>query len=115
MFQLAYKKIRNNWTDIHSGTFDNSIGAVCGMPRNMVDEDSSRTCSAGLHVCSYDYLAHFSKDKDDREDEHFFHHIRHKRRSALQYHRATYEAVSKTIEHHEHAQNDQKVNGHHQK
>lgn len=63
---LAYKKIRNDWTDIHSGTFDNSIGAVCEMPRNMVDEDSSRTCSAGLHVCSYDYLAHFSKDKDDR-------------------------------------------------
>ena len=63
---LAYKKIRNNWTDIHTGTFDNSIGAVCEMPRNMVDEDSSRTCSAGLHVCSYDYLAHFSKDKDDR-------------------------------------------------
>ena len=63
---LAYKKIRNNWTDIHSGTFDNSIGAVCEMPRNMVDEDSSRTCSAGLHVCSYDYLAHFSRDNDDR-------------------------------------------------
>ena len=63
---LAYKKIRNNWTDIHSGTFDNSIGAVCEMPRNMVDEDSSRTCSAGLHVCSYDYLAHFSRDSCDR-------------------------------------------------
>ena len=63
---LAYKKIRNNWTDIHSGTFDNSIGAVCEMPRNMVDEDSSRTCSAGLHVCSYDYLAHFSRDNNDR-------------------------------------------------
>ena len=63
---LAYKKIRNDWTDIHSGTFDNSIGAVCEMPRNMVDEDSSRTCSAGLHVCSYDYLAHFSRDNNDR-------------------------------------------------
>ena len=63
---LAYKKIRNDWTDIHSGTFDNSIGAVCEMPRNMVDEDSSRTCSAGLHVCSYDYLAHFSRDINDR-------------------------------------------------
>ena len=62
---LAYKKIRNDWTDIHSGTFDNSIGAVCEMPRNMVDEDSSRTCSAGLHVCSYDYLAHFSSDDND--------------------------------------------------
>jgi hypothetical protein len=63
---LTYKKIQNNWTDIHSGKFDNSIGAVCEMPRNMVDEDSSRTCSAGLHVCSYDYLPHFSSSNDDR-------------------------------------------------
>lgn len=63
---LTYKKIKNNWTDIHSGTFDNSIGATCSMPRNMVDEDSNRTCSAGLHVCSYDYLPHFSSSSNDR-------------------------------------------------
>ena len=25
-------------------------------PRNMVDEDKDRTCSAGLHFCSYEYL-----------------------------------------------------------
>ena len=30
------------------------------MPRNKVDEDPDRTCSAGLHVCSFDYLPHFS-------------------------------------------------------
>lgn len=63
---LTYKKIRNDWTDIHSGKYDNSIGAVAEMPRNMVDEDSSRTCSAGLHVCSYDYLPHFGWDSDNR-------------------------------------------------
>lgn len=56
---LTYKKIRENWTDIHSGTFDNSIGAKPYMPRNMVDENSEKTCSNGLHVCSYDYLSHF--------------------------------------------------------
>ena len=56
---LTYKKIRSDWKDIHSGTFDNSIGAICEMPRNKVDEDSSRTCSAGLHVCSYEYTKHF--------------------------------------------------------
>lgn len=32
------------------------------MPRNGVDEDKDRTCSAGLHFCSYTYLSHFSGD-----------------------------------------------------
>lgn len=64
---LTYKKVRSDWKDIHSGTFDNSIGAVCEMPRNKVDEDSSRTCSAGLHVCSYDYLRYFNSSDADRD------------------------------------------------
>lgn len=63
---LAYKKIRNDWTDIYTGKIDNSIGAVCSMPRNMVNEDSSQTCSAGLHVCSYDYLSHWGSTPGDR-------------------------------------------------
>ena len=63
---LTYKKIRSDWKDIHSGKFDNSIGTVVSMPRNMVDEDSSRTCSAGLHVCSYGYLPHFGCGGGDR-------------------------------------------------
>lgn len=57
---LAYKAIRSDWRDIHSGTFDNSLGAVVEMPRNRVNEDPNQTCSAGLHVCSYDYLPHFA-------------------------------------------------------
>lgn len=56
---LTYKKIRKDWKDIHSGTFDNSIGAVCEMPRHKVDDNSNNTCSAGLHVCSYEYTKHF--------------------------------------------------------
>lgn len=63
---LAYKKIRADWKDIHSGTFDNSIGTVCKMPRNMVDENSEQTCSAGLHVCSYNYLPNFGSSTGDR-------------------------------------------------
>ncbi len=63
---LGYKKIRSNWTDIHSGKFSNAVGAVCEMPRNMVDENSDRTCSAGLHICSYGYLPHFGCSGDDR-------------------------------------------------
>lgn len=56
---LTYKKIRKDWKDIHSGKFDNSIGAVCEMPRHEVDDNSSNTCSSGLHVCSYEYTKSF--------------------------------------------------------
>jgi hypothetical protein len=56
---LAYKNVRENFTDIFSGKFDNSPGKVCEMPRNMVDEDKDRTCSAGLHFASLSYLPHF--------------------------------------------------------
>ena len=57
---LAYKNVKSDYTDIHSGTFDNSIGKVCEMVRNQVDEDKNRTCSKGLHFCSIKYLPHFS-------------------------------------------------------
>ena len=63
---LAYKKVRSDYKDIYSGTFDNSIGSVCKMDRNKVNEDSSQTCSAGLHVCSYDYLSSFGSSIDNR-------------------------------------------------
>lgn len=57
---LAYKAVRDNFYDIYTGAFYNGIGSVCTMPRNKVDEDPNRTCSAGLHVCSFDYLPNFS-------------------------------------------------------
>lgn len=57
---LAFKNVRSNYLDIHSGKFDNSVGKVCEMPRNGVDEDKERTCSYGLHFCSIKYLPHFS-------------------------------------------------------
>lgn len=57
---LVYKAVRGDFKDIHSGTFYNGIGAVCTMPRNKVDEDPNRTCSNGLHVCSFDYLPSFA-------------------------------------------------------
>ena len=57
---MAYKAVRADFKDIHSGTMDNSIGAVVEMPRNGVDDDKNRTCSAGLHFCSFEYLPHFA-------------------------------------------------------
>ena len=56
---IAYKKVREDFKDVHSGTFDNSVGAVVSMPRNEVNEDPTQTCSAGLHVASYDYAHSF--------------------------------------------------------
>jgi len=53
---LAYKYVRPDFTDGWTGKFDNSVGAKPRMPRNECDEDRSRTCSTGLHVCSLDYL-----------------------------------------------------------
>lgn len=52
---IAYKSVRGDFKDCHTGTFDNSVGAVVEMPRNEVNEDPEQTCSAGLHVATYDY------------------------------------------------------------
>lgn len=52
---IAYKWVRDNYRDVHSGKFDNSVGQVVKMPRRDVDDDRRRTCSAGLHVCSQKY------------------------------------------------------------
>ena len=56
---LAYKKVRKDFLDIHSGTMDNSVGTIVEMERNQVDDDQNRTCSTGLHFCSEEYLNHF--------------------------------------------------------
>jgi len=63
---LAFKNVRSNYFDIHSGKFDNSVGKVCEMPRNAVDEDKERTCSYGLHFCSIQYLPHFSDGENGK-------------------------------------------------
>lgn len=56
---LAFKRVRNDFKDIHSGTFDNSVGQVVEMERNAVNDDPNQTCSSGLHFCSESYLQHF--------------------------------------------------------
>lgn len=56
---LAYKKVRADFLDIHSGTMDNSPGKVVEMERNAVDDNMNNTCSTGLHFCSKEYLDHF--------------------------------------------------------
>lgn len=59
----CFKRVRGDFMDVYSGTFDNSVGKTVQVPRNMVDEDSNNTCSYGLHVCSYSYLDSYTGDK----------------------------------------------------
>lgn len=56
---LAYKRVREDYKDCHSGTIDNSVGQVVEMPRADVDDNSDHTCSSGLHFCSREYLQSF--------------------------------------------------------
>jgi len=89
---LAYKKVRFDYMDVHSGkclnkpaylmtdeekagyTSENGVTVavenqdgvdvtVLSMERNAVDDDQNRTCSEGLHFCSKDYLNHFGGER----------------------------------------------------
>lgn len=53
---IAYKYVRDDFMDCHTGTFDNHPGMTPEMPRKDVDPDRNNTCSRGLHVCSWEYL-----------------------------------------------------------
>lgn len=56
---LAFKKVKDNYFDVYTGTIDNSVGQLVEMERNQVNDDKDQTCSSGLHFCSKDYLGHF--------------------------------------------------------
>ena len=61
---IAYKAVRNNYTDKHTGSFDNSIGNVLEMSRNQVDDDKDNGCSYGFHAGSLKYATEFASDND---------------------------------------------------
>jgi hypothetical protein len=61
---LAYKRVKQNYMDCHTGTIDNSIGQVVTMDRNLVDDNPDSHCSTGLHFCSESYLGHFGRDDE---------------------------------------------------
>jgi hypothetical protein len=65
---LAYKSVRGDYKDIYSGTFDNSIGNVCSVPRSQVDSNRNNGCGKGLHVGAFDYAKSYGGiDLDDNE------------------------------------------------
>lgn len=59
----AYKSIRHDYTDHHTGTFNNRPGQSHEMPRNKVDPDPQRGCSYGFHVGSIEYAVNFRRGK----------------------------------------------------
>ena len=56
---IAYKKVNDNYRDVHSNTFDNSVGQVLEMDRQDVDANRHNHCSHGFHFCSESYLRSF--------------------------------------------------------
>lgn len=65
---LAYKRVDDDYKDLHSHTFDNSPGQVVELPggRTVVDPDRNNTCSVGLHFCSKSYLPSFGSDHGNK-------------------------------------------------
>ncbi len=57
---LAYKRVRDDWYDFHSGTILNSIGSTITVPRNSVNEDWGQACAEGLHVGAIEYVQGFN-------------------------------------------------------
>ena len=89
---LAYKRVNDDFKDVHSGSVLNKpayamtdedraalpmIGGLrkevttalvdgvttVSMPRNHVNDDKNQTCSEGLHFCSQEYLGHFGGNR----------------------------------------------------
>jgi len=56
---LAYKGVREDFTDWHSGKFDNKVGDVNEMPRRNVCDNANIGCSDGFHAGSLDYARQY--------------------------------------------------------
>jgi hypothetical protein len=54
---VAYKRITDDYKDIHTKTVDNSLGRVVKMDRSEVNPDRNQTCSFGLHVAAFEYAS----------------------------------------------------------
>jgi hypothetical protein len=56
---IMYKAVKADFTDVHTGTFDNRPGQVLEMPRNQVNEDPNVHCSNGFHCGNWRYCNEF--------------------------------------------------------
>ena len=61
---LAYKAVRHDFTDKHTGRFFNGVGEVLEMPRNKVDDNKEVGCSYGFHAGTLEYASNFAGGND---------------------------------------------------
>jgi hypothetical protein len=59
---LAYKSVKPNLTDWHTGTIKNEPGSVHEMPRNKISDDPNTACHYGFHVGALEYAQAFGGD-----------------------------------------------------
>jgi hypothetical protein len=55
----AFKAVRGDFTDLRTGTFDNSPGKTVEMVRADVNDDPEQACSYGLHLGAMGYVRTF--------------------------------------------------------
>lgn len=58
-FVLAYKAVREDHKDFHSGKCDNTPGNTLEMPRNQISDDQDLDCHVGFHVGALAYANSF--------------------------------------------------------
>lgn len=61
---IAYRAVRNDFLDKHTGRMDNSVGNVVEIDRSKVDDNPNNVCSHGLHVATMSYAQSFGTGDD---------------------------------------------------
>lgn len=56
---LAYKGVRSDYKDVHTGTIPNVPGSKHEMPRNKISDDPNTPCHYGFHVGALEYARSF--------------------------------------------------------
>lgn len=61
-FILAYKSVRDDYRDFHTGKVDWSVGNTVKEDRREIDDDPNSACSFGLHVGGHEYVRGFHEN-----------------------------------------------------
>lgn len=61
---IAYRAVRNDFLDKHTGKMDNSVGNIVEIDRSKVDDNPNNVCSHGLHVATMSYASTFGSGDD---------------------------------------------------
>lgn len=59
---LAYKSVRQDYRDHHSGQWTNKPGVINEMPRNQISDDPEVACHEGFHVGALEYAKTFGSN-----------------------------------------------------